>query len=488
MLIHFETRNRLTIIISSPHHDVGEQTTGTAVHPFASDSASLSSGNECTPSTNPASLPYPKDPLEDDFPVLNRNQDTRHRSRLLRFCRFLIKIRRMYPQSHSAVDDDPPPPYMPYIQGCHSSNVQELPNDRFIAELPVVSRPSELESPMDQTPNLTRHANQVPVGHTYHEHYRGTEHTVLQGLSRAETSRPLWGSDTVQCPSSVSGSTSYQQFHKPLPISPPKTPDTDTDPGTQLGPGSELHGSVAVFPDVYSPLSDHQDEFNMPMSGLNYAFQHGDASHTNTNHVELSLFSARIHPVGYQQSRRDSHPHYDSSSHSNAAKLYNARNNALLAAHSPVDNPCMPCDGMASIPLGVYDYDESHGWQHHNGYGQETNNVNAVGYSTMEVNASYTFAKLDNCQHLEVHDDSGLEEEGDSESLSCSQCSIFFHGKYRSGNLRRHIRAFHNVVVSVVGLTCRICKKQFKRADATRKHEWEQHSMLDVKPKRRTPS
>ncbi|EUC47575.1 hypothetical protein COCMIDRAFT_89817 [Bipolaris oryzae ATCC 44560] len=229
----------------------------------------------------------------------------------------------------------------------------------------------------------------------------------------------------------------------------------------------------------------------MPMPGLNYAFHHGHASHTNINHVELSLFSARIPPAEYQQSRRDSHPHYDSSyptSYPNAAEPYNAHNNALLAAHSPVDNACVPLHGMTGIPLGVYDFDESRGWQHHNGYGQETNSANAVGYSTREVDASYTFAKLDDRQHYEVHEGSGLDAEEYDESLSCSQCSTLFHGKYRSGNLKRHIRAFHSVVASVLGLTCRVCKKQFKRADATRKHEWEQHSMLDVKPKKRAAS
>ncbi|KAH7559320.1 hypothetical protein BM1_04257 [Bipolaris maydis] len=486
MLIHFETRNRLRITISSRHHDVGEQTTGTAVHPFASDSASLSSGNERTPSTNPASLPYPKDPLEEDFPVLNRNQNVRRRSRLLRFCRFLIKIRRMYPQTHSVVDDDPPPAYMPYIQDCHSSSVQELPTDRVISELPAEPRPLELESPTDQTPDLARHTSQVPVGHTYHGRYRTTEHAELQGPSRAETSRSLWGSDAVLYPSSVPGSTIHQQFHKPLPISPPKTPDTHNDSGTQLGPGTELHRGV-LFPDVYSPPNDHQDEFNMPILDLNYAFQHGNASHMNINHVEIPLFSAPIPPAGCQQSRRDSHPHYDSSSYPNAAEPYNAQSNASITANSSVDNPWVPSYGMTSIPLGVYDFDESRGWQYHNGYGQKTNNPNAFGYSTKEVDTSYTFAKLDDRQHYEVHEGSCSDAEENDESLSCSQCSTLFHGKYRNGNLRRHIRAFHSVVASVLGLTCRMCEKQFKRADATRKHEWEQHSMPDVKPRKRTP-
>ncbi|EUC34027.1 hypothetical protein COCCADRAFT_94539 [Bipolaris zeicola 26-R-13] len=225
----------------------------------------------------------------------------------------------------------------------------------------------------------------------------------------------------------------------------------------------------------------------MPMPSLNYAFQHGQASHANINHAELSLFFAQIPPVGYQQSRRDSHPHYNSS-YPNAAEPYNARDNTLLAARSPVDNSCVPSHGMTRIPLGVYDFDESRGWQHHDGYGQETNNFNAVAYSARKVDASYTFAKLDDRQHYEDHGGSGLDAEEDDESLSCSQCSTLFHGKYRSGNLRRHIRAFHSVMASVLGLTCRVCKKQFKRADATRKHEWEQHSMLDVKPKRRTAS
>lgn len=335
----------------------------------------------------------------------------------------------MYPRSRSVVNDDPPPAYMAYNQDCHSSNVHELPSDHDISELAAVSRPLELESPIDQTPDLARHASQVPVEHIYHEHHRATEHNALQGLSRTETSRPLWGSDTVQYPGSVSGSTIYQQLQRPLPISPPRTPDAYNDPGTQLGPSVELHRGALVYPDVYSPPQDHQDEFNMPMPSLNYAFQHGQASHANINHAELSLFFAQIPPVGYQQSRRDSHPHYNSS-YPNAAEPYNARDNTLLAARSPVDNSCVPSHGMTRIPLGVYDFDESRGWQHHDGYGQETNNFNAVAYSARKVDASYTFAKLDDRQHYEDHGGSGLDAEEDDESLSCSQCSTLFHGKY----------------------------------------------------------
>jgi len=66
----------------------------------------------------------------------------------------------------------------------------------------------------------------------------------------------------------------------------------------------------------------------------------------------------------------------------------------------------------------------------------------------------------------------------------CDQCDKTFRGRYRKGNLRRHNTAFHSPL-ALVGSACRICKKAYKRTDATRKHEWKKHRLSDAMPKKR---
>lgn len=59
------------------------------------------------------------------------------------------------------------------------------------------------------------------------------------------------------------------------------------------------------------------------------------------------------------------------------------------------------------------------------------------------------------------------------------------YGRYSKSNLQRHIRSFHLAVKSMIGCVCRQCGQECGRADARRKHEYEQHGFLDVKPKKR---
>ncbi|ORX93468.1 hypothetical protein BCR34DRAFT_239544 [Clohesyomyces aquaticus] len=66
---------------------------------------------------------------------------------------------------------------------------------------------------------------------------------------------------------------------------------------------------------------------------------------------------------------------------------------------------------------------------------------------------------------------------------ACEKCDKQFTGIYRSGNLRRHYREMHPDQREEYN--CRVCNVPFKRADAQRKHEWKQHKLLDVKPKKR---
>lgn len=70
------------------------------------------------------------------------------------------------------------------------------------------------------------------------------------------------------------------------------------------------------------------------------------------------------------------------------------------------------------------------------------------------------------------------------ETEVCTDCGAKFSGKYAKGNRLRHIRAKHSGnQLSLI--SCRACGKQYRRADARRKHEWKQHRLYDSKPNKR---
>ncbi|KAF2706856.1 hypothetical protein K504DRAFT_536262 [Pleomassaria siparia CBS 279.74] len=73
----------------------------------------------------------------------------------------------------------------------------------------------------------------------------------------------------------------------------------------------------------------------------------------------------------------------------------------------------------------------------------------------------------------------------------CSLCGKRFRGFYQKGNLKRHFTQKHSLPEAMRGefergLKCRRCPKSFKRADATRKHEWKKHGVPEAEPKKRT--
>lgn len=56
---------------------------------------------------------------------------------------------------------------------------------------------------------------------------------------------------------------------------------------------------------------------------------------------------------------------------------------------------------------------------------------------------------------------------------------------YGKGNLARHVRDKHGAVKSTNGKVCRVCYREYNRADAKKKHEWEKHHLEDARPKKR---
>lgn len=66
----------------------------------------------------------------------------------------------------------------------------------------------------------------------------------------------------------------------------------------------------------------------------------------------------------------------------------------------------------------------------------------------------------------------------------CAHCNAEFSGRYQRGNWARHIRLSHSGTGAKVNTACvcRVCKQEFRRQDARRKHEWKKHGMEDTKP------
>jgi hypothetical protein len=325
----------------------------------------------------------------------------------------------MYPQSRAAVEQHKARPL-------YAPDPQELSNDGYIAELPAETKPIELESPIDPKPNSVHY----PVGYTSHEQYTAVEYDVLQGMSCAETSRPLWSPDTEKYPNSVPGSIEHPPFHKPLPISPPKTPDADVSSSSQSWPGAELQKVTALSRGMNSPPQGHWAELNMAGMDVNYPSQHDQISPMTVVSTESRFFSARRSLPGPSEFLNDSYGDHESTSYCNGVQMYNTNNNApLMIQRFAGDSPPRPYR-VASIRLGNYSFDEIYGWQHHPGYEQEASNAQTDNHSMNKTTPSTSFEELGNYQYPDVDEYLEPKEEADMESLSCNQCSKLFRGKY----------------------------------------------------------
>lgn len=67
----------------------------------------------------------------------------------------------------------------------------------------------------------------------------------------------------------------------------------------------------------------------------------------------------------------------------------------------------------------------------------------------------------------------------------CQHCEKVFTGKYGPGNCKRHTQQTHGTVLDRVRTVCRVCKKQYNRADAMRKHAWKKHRLEEFRPNKR---
>lgn len=86
--------------------------------------------------------------------------------------------------------------------------------------------------------------------------------------------------------------------------------------------------------------------------------------------------------------------------------------------------------------------------------------------------------------HISAVGGGALDATLDHSVKICGHCSAEFCGRYQRGNWARHVRQNHPETGAQVNTdcVCRVCKQQFRRQDARRKHEWKKHGMEDTKP------
>ena len=140
-------------------------------------------------------------------------------------------------------------------------------------------------------------------------------------------------------------------------------------------------------------------------------------------------------------------------------------------------------DSDLTPAFGSYSRSHENSWQFCGGYAEPSSST--PEFDAYEHRTNY----------IELEDDLGPRGRSEVSSQPsnevgdlmdrCSECDKVFTGRYRKGNLRRHVLASHKPFPSATATTCRVCRKDFKRTDATRKHEWKNHRLPDAKPKKR---
>ncbi|KAI5376316.1 hypothetical protein J4E82_005068 [Alternaria postmessia] len=403
----------------------------------------------------------------------------------------------MDPQRYTNVNyDEPPPPYE-YLQDQElpGSSIHELP-DRHIPtqELEEFHGLTELEGSPTQASQAS-----YPLSNEASERVMNTSPSVLQPSNPSEDQMLLWNLYTQQPFATAPSMTRDGQSHTSSPIS-PSTPDFD-------GLGSiQYHSNRDVASGTVSPLESvssyrgYWSKSHLVDIDCNYASRISLPTSSEASPVES------FRELGQQSETGNFHMQQDGYS-SSAVSLaptdneqYNPNNDSLLPWDGVVLQPYGRSHSTARIPLGDYTYSDNLGWRYCGGYGIEETADEEAKHTMLAVSKPDSSQPASNFfenqqpsrKYIELYDHQDPElriasrpDDIDHPLVPCAQCNKTFSGRYGKGNLRRHVLAFHNPLATVLGTACRVCKKAYRRADATRKHEWNKHQISDAKPKKR---
>jgi hypothetical protein len=423
MLIHFQTRSRWGITISSPHHGVAEQPALAGACPFVSDSGDHS----CFFSTNPPPHRYPKDPLEDTCPLRNGEQNQRRRNGFWKICRLLIRIRQMYPHHHTPVAHDEPLPL--YAPPYYTSYVGAF-TDAPIEELPATPELVELESPPPKSSDLPYVPGQMRSGYPDHEHFMSLEHNVSRTLERTDATRSPLSLDSHPTLDSFPSSTSGHQSYISSPVSSVAL-DNNIVCGVQVGSDGDFRKGPESSINTHSVSQHSQAEIDVIDIEQDNTWQNDHIAPATMYPMETSFASAGGSPSPHSGFRHDSHMEYTSWSYSGGLPMYDAGSTASPSVQSSAATALPQSHDAMSIPPGVYQLESDNVWRHYPLEGLERHNGKVVNRLAMRMSPSQSpsqAGQFDGQQqpsstYAELHDHTYPEVVEDfAPSTHCDQC------------------------------------------------------------------
>ncbi|KAI4625214.1 uncharacterized protein J4E87_005060 [Alternaria ethzedia] len=317
---------------------------------------------------------------------------------------------------------------------------------------------------------------------------------VRRSPTNADAPMLLWALNTQYHSVSAPSMTSGRQSHKssPSPVS-PVTPDVNGVCSAQFYSNANRPVSTVSPLESFPP-----NDFDLPRS-----FR----MDTDWSHPSLEASHAESFRGIAQQPAKGLDGRQDGPLGSSVPfGLANHESHVPGVQSPPALGQCLPelrsqRHDATGIRFGTYELSEHQQWHFRGGYEQDAAKDEDIkrqeSTSQQPESLQYAhrfggnqgpptnFVELEDYQYPQFCE--VLEQNGNDAPLEhCNKCGKTFRGRYRKGNLRRHNLAFHSPLAVVVGSACRVCKKAYKRTDATRKHEWKKHRILDAMPKKRT--
>ncbi|OAG21948.1 hypothetical protein CC77DRAFT_1007446 [Alternaria alternata] len=385
--------------------------------------------------------------------------------------------------------------HQPGDQELPGSSIHELP-DRHIPtqELEEFHGLTELEGSPTQASQAS-----YPLSNEASERVMNTSPSVLQPSNPSEDQMLFWNLYTQQPFATAPSMTHDGQSHTSSPIS-PSTPDVDGLGSIQYHSNRDVASSTVSPLESVSPYRGYWSKSHLVDIDCNYASRISLPTSSEASPVESFRELGQQSETGNFHMQQDGYSSSAVSLPSTDNEQYNPNNDSLLPWDGVVLQPYGRSHSIVRIPLGDYTYSDNLGWRYCGGYGIEETADEEAKHTMLAVSKPNSSQPASNFfenqqpsrKYIELYDHQDPElriasrpDDIDHPLVPCAQCNKTFSGRYGKGNLRRHVLAFHNPLATVLGTACRVCKKAYRRADATRKHEWNKHQISDAKPKKR---
>ncbi|RYN61197.1 hypothetical protein AA0118_g5911 [Alternaria tenuissima] len=448
MLIHFETKRRWHITISTSRHHFVQDTTGPGAIPCICHSQFYA-----IPFDNAKSSSVPwcsKDLVGEERSSSNSAPTSRCRKFLQKICQFSIRTHRMDPQLNINVNYDAPPPPYEYSQGQElpGSSIHEL-SDRHIPtqELEEFHGLTELEGSPTQASqdpfDLESSQASYPLSNASNERGMNTSPPVLQSFSPSEDQMLLWSLNTQQPFVSAPSMTCDEQSHTSSPIS-PVTPGIDGICSIQIHSNRDVAASTVSPLESVSPYRDYWPKSHLVDVDCNYASRISLPTSSEASSVESFRELGQQFETGNLDMQQDGFPSSAVSIPPTDNEQYNTHNDPLLAWDGVVLQTYGQSHSTASIPLGDYTYSDNLGWQYCGGYEREETADEEVKHTVLAVSKPESSQSASNFfegqqpsrKYIELYDHQDPElriasrpDDIDHPLVPCNECDKTFSGR-----------------------------------------------------------